>query len=135
MLLMVNLCKHYKRNDAERGSGLNPPAIPFIPNATMLMTDNAQEFNLCVTLASKQSTYKSKAYMFLNRTAKDVLEWEKQLAMVIKNKLIETTKSKFDLVEAMLKGNVLMHWQEFKPVKIAWISKNLDRTEGMAPGI
>eukprot|EP00957_Ditylum_brightwellii_P081952 6231990-Ditylum_brightwellii.AAC.1 len=76
MPLMSNLHKHYKRSDAEKGSRFDPPAIPFIPKATTLKTDNAQEFNLCVTLASKQSMYKFKAYMLLNRTAEDVLEWE-----------------------------------------------------------
>eukprot|EP00957_Ditylum_brightwellii_P167086 12719793-Ditylum_brightwellii.AAC.1 len=80
----------------------------------MLKTDNVQEFNLQVTLASKQSTYKLKAYMFSNRTAEDILEWEKWLAKIIKNKPIDTAKSKFDLVEAILEGNTLTHWQEFK---------------------
>eukprot|EP00957_Ditylum_brightwellii_P015592 1175802-Ditylum_brightwellii.AAC.1 len=103
MLLMANLCKHYKRSDAEKGSGFNPPAIPFIPNATTLKTDNTHKFNLCVSPTIKQSTYKFKAYTFSNRTAEDVLEWEKRLAIVIKNKLIKTAKSKFDLVEAILK--------------------------------
>eukprot|EP00957_Ditylum_brightwellii_P076599 5822182-Ditylum_brightwellii.AAC.1 len=84
MLLMANLQKHYKRSDAERGSGFNPPAILFIPKATTLNTDNAQEFNLCIIPSSKQSTYKFKTYMFLNGTAKDKLEWEKQFAIVIK---------------------------------------------------
>ena len=80
MLLMANLCKHYKRSDAEKGSGFDPPAIPFIPKATALKLDNAQEFNLCVSLTSKQSTFKFKAHMFSNETAEDVLEWEKRLA-------------------------------------------------------
>eukprot|EP00957_Ditylum_brightwellii_P073223 5566506-Ditylum_brightwellii.AAC.1 len=83
---MANLCKHYKRINAEEGSRFNPPAIPFIPKAIMLNTDNAQEFNLCVSPVSKQSTYKFKAYTFLNGTAKDVLEWGKRSAIVIKNK-------------------------------------------------
>eukprot|EP00957_Ditylum_brightwellii_P052756 3999258-Ditylum_brightwellii.AAC.1 len=103
MSLMANLCKHYKRSDAEKGSGFNPPDIPFIPKATTLKMDNAQEFILCVSLTSKQSTYKFKAYTFLNRIAEDVLEWEKRLAIIIKNKPIETAKCKFDLVEAILK--------------------------------
>eukprot|EP00957_Ditylum_brightwellii_P166189 12651751-Ditylum_brightwellii.AAC.1 len=71
MLLMANLCKHYKRSDVEKGSGCDPPAIPFILKATTLKIDNAQEFNLCVSPTSKQSTYKCKAYMFLNETAED----------------------------------------------------------------
>eukprot|EP00957_Ditylum_brightwellii_P041363 3132420-Ditylum_brightwellii.AAC.1 len=122
MLLMVNLCKHYNRSDAEKGSRFDPPAIPFVPKATMLKIDNAQEFILHVSPMSKQSTYKFKAYTFSNRTA-DVLEWEKWLAIVIKNKPIKTAKSKFDLVEAMLKGDALTHWQEFKHVEIVWIPK------------
>eukprot|EP00957_Ditylum_brightwellii_P154880 11787833-Ditylum_brightwellii.AAC.1 len=58
--------------------------------------------------------------------AEDVLEWEKWLAIVIKNKQIETAESKFDRVEAILKGNVLTYWQEFKCIKIARIPKILD---------
>eukprot|EP00957_Ditylum_brightwellii_P030795 2333416-Ditylum_brightwellii.AAC.1 len=75
MSLMANICKCYKRSDAEDRGRFNPPAIPFIPKATMLKTDNVHEFNLCVLLTSKQSTYKFKAYTFSNRMAKDVLEW------------------------------------------------------------
>eukprot|EP00957_Ditylum_brightwellii_P204686 15340405-Ditylum_brightwellii.AAC.1 len=73
---MANLHKHYKRSDVEKGSGFNPPAIPFIPKATTMKIDNAQEFNLCFSLTSKQSTYNFKAHTFLNGTTKDVLEWE-----------------------------------------------------------
>eukprot|EP00957_Ditylum_brightwellii_P112652 8587125-Ditylum_brightwellii.AAC.1 len=102
MLVMANLRKHYKRSDAERGSGFDPSAILFIPKAIMLKIDNAQEFNLQVTPASKQSTYKFKAYMFSNRTAEDILEWDRWLVIVIKNKPIKTAESKFDLVEAIL---------------------------------
>eukprot|EP00957_Ditylum_brightwellii_P075497 5738334-Ditylum_brightwellii.AAC.1 len=90
MLVMDNLRKHDKRSDAERGSGFDPPAILFIPKATTLKTDDMQKFNLCVTLTSKQSTYKFKAYMFSNGTAEDVLEWGKWLAIIIQNKPIET---------------------------------------------
>eukprot|EP00957_Ditylum_brightwellii_P082792 6294616-Ditylum_brightwellii.AAC.1 len=72
---------------------------------------------------SKQSTYKFKAYTFSNGTARDVLEWETRLAIVIKNKPIKTAKSKFDLVKAILKGDVLMHWQNFKHIEIARIQK------------
>eukprot|EP00957_Ditylum_brightwellii_P202550 15330648-Ditylum_brightwellii.AAC.1 len=81
---MANLCKHYKRSNAEKGIGFNPPAIPFIPKATTLKTDDAQEFNLCVSLMSKKSTYKLKAYTFSNGTAEDVLERGKRLAIIMK---------------------------------------------------
>eukprot|EP00957_Ditylum_brightwellii_P088943 6772921-Ditylum_brightwellii.AAC.1 len=74
MLLMANLCKHYKRSDGEKGSKLDLLAIPFIPKATTLKMDNAQEFNLCVSPISKQSTNKFKAHIFSNGMAKDVLE-------------------------------------------------------------
>eukprot|EP00957_Ditylum_brightwellii_P138138 10530255-Ditylum_brightwellii.AAC.1 len=120
MSLMANLCKHYKRSDVEKGSRFDPPAIPFIPKAITLKMDNVQEFNLCVSLISKQSTYKFKAHMFSNGITKDP---------------IKTAKSKFDLVEAMLEGNAPTHWQEFKCIKIVWIPKNLEGTDGVAPGI
>eukprot|EP00957_Ditylum_brightwellii_P132944 10137409-Ditylum_brightwellii.AAC.1 len=55
--------------------------------------------------------------------AKDVLEWGKWLAIVIKKKPIKTAESKFDPVEAILKGNAFTHWQEFKRIKIARIPK------------
>eukprot|EP00957_Ditylum_brightwellii_P179011 13635579-Ditylum_brightwellii.AAC.1 len=119
MLLMANLHKHYKRSDAEKGSGFHPPAIPFIPKATTLKLNNGQEFNICVSMMSKQSTYKFKAHTFANGTAEDVLEWGNRLAIVIKNKPIKTAESKFDLVEGILKGDALTHWQEFKHIEIA----------------
>eukprot|EP00957_Ditylum_brightwellii_P205244 15343006-Ditylum_brightwellii.AAC.1 len=90
-------------SDAEKGSGFDLLAISFIPNATMLKLDNAHEFNLCVSLTSKQSTYKFKAHTFANGTAEDVLEWGKWLAIIIKNKQIKAAKSKLDLVEVILK--------------------------------
>eukprot|EP00957_Ditylum_brightwellii_P184699 14067527-Ditylum_brightwellii.AAC.1 len=120
MLLMANLCRHYKRSDVEKGSRFNPPAIPFIPKATTLKMDNAQVFKICVSPTSEQSTHKFKAHTFLNGTAEDP---------------IKTAESKFDLVEAILKGDVLTHWQEFKHVDIVRIPKNLNGTDSMAPVI
>eukprot|EP00957_Ditylum_brightwellii_P000207 16554-Ditylum_brightwellii.AAC.1 len=64
MSLMANICKCYKRSYAEKGSRFDPPAILFIPKATTLKTDNAQEFNLHVTLTNKQLICKFKAYAF-----------------------------------------------------------------------
>eukprot|EP00957_Ditylum_brightwellii_P175561 13367021-Ditylum_brightwellii.AAC.1 len=101
----------------------------------MLKLDNAQEFNLCVSPTSKQSTYEFNAHTFANGTAEDLLEWEKQLAIIIKNKPIETAKSEFDLVEVILKGDALTHWQEFKCIEIVPIPKNPDGTDSLAPGI
>eukprot|EP00957_Ditylum_brightwellii_P111734 8521994-Ditylum_brightwellii.AAC.1 len=109
MLLMANLCKHYKWSVVEKGSRFDPPAILFCPKANKLKMDNVQEFNLCDYPTNKQSTYKFKAHPFLNGMAKDVLEWGKQLAIAIKSKPVKSAKSKFDLVEAILKGNALMH--------------------------
>eukprot|EP00957_Ditylum_brightwellii_P149873 11414338-Ditylum_brightwellii.AAC.1 len=60
MLVLVNLRKHYKSKDAESGSGFDPPAIPFIPRASSLKTENAQEFTFWVSLTKKKSTYKYK---------------------------------------------------------------------------
>eukprot|EP00957_Ditylum_brightwellii_P096711 7365688-Ditylum_brightwellii.AAC.1 len=114
MLALVNLRKHYKSKDAESGSGFDPPAIPFIPRASSLKLENAQEFSLWVSPAEKKSTYKYKAVTFSNRSPEDVLEWEKKLSKVIKNKPVDAADRRFDLVEALLKGDALMHWQEFK---------------------
>eukprot|EP00957_Ditylum_brightwellii_P067547 5127946-Ditylum_brightwellii.AAC.1 len=80
MAVLVNLCKHYKSKDAESGSGFNSPAIPFIPRASNLKLENAQEFSLQVSLAEKKSTYKYKAVTFSNGSPDDVLEWEKKLS-------------------------------------------------------
>eukprot|EP00957_Ditylum_brightwellii_P012461 941800-Ditylum_brightwellii.AAC.1 len=74
MLIAANLRKHHKRNDVERGSGFDPPDIPFTPKATTLKMDNAQDFNLHVMPASKQLTYKFEAYTFLNGTEDNILE-------------------------------------------------------------
>eukprot|EP00957_Ditylum_brightwellii_P048522 3681988-Ditylum_brightwellii.AAC.1 len=80
MLVLVNLCKHYKSKDAESGSGFDPLAIPFIPRASSLKTENAQEFTLCVSWTEKKSTYKYKAVTFCNGSLEDILEWEKKLS-------------------------------------------------------
>eukprot|EP00957_Ditylum_brightwellii_P129422 9872882-Ditylum_brightwellii.AAC.1 len=52
MPVVANLQNCYKRSDAERSSGFDPPTILFIPKATTLKMDSVKEFNLCVTPAS-----------------------------------------------------------------------------------
>eukprot|EP00957_Ditylum_brightwellii_P057378 4350808-Ditylum_brightwellii.AAC.1 len=114
MLVLVNLHKHYKSKGAESGSGFGPLAILFIPRASSLKMENAQEFTLQVSLTEKKSTYKYKAITFCNRSLEDILEWEKKLSKVIKNKPMDVADGRFDLVEALLEGDALTHWQEFK---------------------
>eukprot|EP00957_Ditylum_brightwellii_P086427 6575680-Ditylum_brightwellii.AAC.1 len=126
MSVLMNLCKHYKAKDAESGNSFDPPAIPFIPKALSLKTENAQEFTLQVSSTGKKSTYKYKAITFCNGSPEDILEWEKKLNKVIKNKPKDATDGRFDLVEALLEGDTLTHWQEFKRVETSRTSKNPD---------
>eukprot|EP00957_Ditylum_brightwellii_P058059 4402768-Ditylum_brightwellii.AAC.1 len=79
MSVQVNLQKHYKAKDTKSGSGFDPPAILFIPKASSLKTENAQEFTLWVSPTEKKLTYKYKAIMFCNGSPEDILEWEKKL--------------------------------------------------------
>eukprot|EP00957_Ditylum_brightwellii_P100483 7659607-Ditylum_brightwellii.AAC.1 len=74
MLLLVNLCKHYKSKDAESSSSFDPLEIPFIPRALSLKSENTQEFTLQVSPTKKKSTYKYKAITFSNGSPEDVLE-------------------------------------------------------------
>eukprot|EP00957_Ditylum_brightwellii_P093246 7100613-Ditylum_brightwellii.AAC.1 len=76
--------------------------------------ENAQEFTLQVFPTEKKSTYKYKDITFFVRSPEDILEWEKKLNKVIKNKPVDATDGRFNLVEALLEGDALMHWQEFK---------------------
>eukprot|EP00957_Ditylum_brightwellii_P208874 15359349-Ditylum_brightwellii.AAC.1 len=71
MSVLVNHQKHYKAKNAESGSGFDPPAIPFIPRASSLKLENAQEFSLWVSPAEKKSTYKYKAVTFSNGSPED----------------------------------------------------------------
>ena len=135
MSVLVNLQEHYQAKDAESGSGFNPLAILFIPKASSLKTENAQEFTLRVSLTKKKSTYKYKAITFCNRSPEDALEWEKKLYKVIKNKLVGAADGRFDLVEALLEGDALMHWQEFKRVETSRTSKNPDGTDTSPKGM
>eukprot|EP00957_Ditylum_brightwellii_P082555 6276175-Ditylum_brightwellii.AAC.1 len=43
---------------------------------------------------------------------------------IVKGKLVDTAKGKFDLIEAILEGDALTHWLEFKRVEVAHTSKN-----------
>eukprot|EP00957_Ditylum_brightwellii_P151481 11535633-Ditylum_brightwellii.AAC.1 len=43
---------------------------------------------------------------------------------IVKCKLVDTAEGKFDIVEAILKGDALMHWLKFKQVEIVQTSKN-----------
>eukprot|EP00957_Ditylum_brightwellii_P121974 9301915-Ditylum_brightwellii.AAC.1 len=123
MSVLVNLRKHYKAKDAESGSSFDPLAISFIPRALSLKTENTQEFTLPVSPTKKKSTYKYKAISFCNGSPEDILEWEKKLNKVIKNKPVDAADGRFDLVEALLKGDALTHWQDFKRVETSRISK------------
>eukprot|EP00957_Ditylum_brightwellii_P031533 2391174-Ditylum_brightwellii.AAC.1 len=109
MLVLVNLHKHYKSKDAESGSGFDPLAIPFIPRASLVKTENAQEFTLRVSTTKKKSMYKYKAITFCNGSQEDILEWEKKLSKVKKNKPVDSADGRFDLVEALLEGDALTH--------------------------
>eukprot|EP00957_Ditylum_brightwellii_P148979 11342711-Ditylum_brightwellii.AAC.1 len=102
MLVLVNLCKHYKTKDAESGSGFDPLAIPFIPRTSSLKMENIQEFTLWVSPTKKKSTYKYKDITFCNGSPEDILEWKKKLSKVIKNKPVDVADGRFDLVEALL---------------------------------
>eukprot|EP00957_Ditylum_brightwellii_P180842 13777543-Ditylum_brightwellii.AAC.1 len=64
-----------------------------------------------------------------------MLEWEKKLSRVIKNKPVDVADGCFDLVEALLKGDALTHWQEFKRVEMSRTSKNLDGTDTAPKGV
>eukprot|EP00957_Ditylum_brightwellii_P153715 11698908-Ditylum_brightwellii.AAC.1 len=63
--------------DVEVGSIFCAPAIPFILKASILKSDNTQEFTICMTSTNNKSIYKFKAYTFSNRSPEDVLEREK----------------------------------------------------------
>eukprot|EP00957_Ditylum_brightwellii_P031799 2411544-Ditylum_brightwellii.AAC.1 len=89
MLVLVNLRKHYKSKDAESSSSFDLLAIPFTPRASSLKTESAQEFTLWVSPTKKKSTHKYKAITFCNRSLEDILEWEKKLNKVIKNKPVD----------------------------------------------
>eukprot|EP00957_Ditylum_brightwellii_P210721 15365302-Ditylum_brightwellii.AAC.1 len=104
--------------DAEVGSGIDPPVSLFIPNPSTLIVENSQEFNLCISTAKKDNTYKFKAHTFSNGFPEDILEWEKKMQKIVKCKLVVMAEGKFDLVEAILKGDALMHWLEFKQVEV-----------------
>eukprot|EP00957_Ditylum_brightwellii_P016500 1240020-Ditylum_brightwellii.AAC.1 len=99
--------------DDEVGSGFDAPTIPFIPKPPTFKTENSQEFNLCITATNKNVTYKFKAHTLANGSPKDVLGWEKIMQKIMKCKLVDMAKSKFDLMEAILEGDALMHWLEF----------------------
>eukprot|EP00957_Ditylum_brightwellii_P161566 12301330-Ditylum_brightwellii.AAC.1 len=70
--------------DNESGIGFDLLAIPFIPRASSLKTENVQEFTLWVSPTKKKSTYKYKSSTFCNGSPEDILEWEKKLSKVIK---------------------------------------------------
>eukprot|EP00957_Ditylum_brightwellii_P190243 14480615-Ditylum_brightwellii.AAC.1 len=65
MSRMQTLHKHFKMTDAEVGSGFDAPVIHFIPKPSTLKVENSQEFNLCISTAKKDNTYKFKAHTFL----------------------------------------------------------------------
>eukprot|EP00957_Ditylum_brightwellii_P142262 10837963-Ditylum_brightwellii.AAC.1 len=71
MSVLVNLRKHYQAKDVESGSWLDPLAIPFIPKASSLKKENAQDFTLRVSPMKKKSMYTYKAITFSNGSPED----------------------------------------------------------------
>eukprot|EP00957_Ditylum_brightwellii_P205794 15345481-Ditylum_brightwellii.AAC.1 len=93
--------------DAEVGCGFDPLAIPFIFKPSTLKTENPQEFNLCIIATNNNLTYKFKAHTFANGSPEDMLEWEEKMQKIVKYKQVYMTEGKFDLMEAILKGDAL----------------------------
>eukprot|EP00957_Ditylum_brightwellii_P085825 6528398-Ditylum_brightwellii.AAC.1 len=135
MSIVQNIQKHFKTADGEVRSSFDPPAIPFAPKATTLKAENSQEFSLYMTVSNKNSIYKNKVFTFLNDTLEDLLEWEKKMNKVIKCKLLDMVEGKFDLVGALLRGDALTCWIEFKYVETMCISKRPDGTDKPTKGI
>eukprot|EP00957_Ditylum_brightwellii_P015540 1171940-Ditylum_brightwellii.AAC.1 len=54
---------------------------------------------------------------------------------VVKCKPVDMAEEQFDLVEALLEGDALTHWIEFKHVEAMRVSKKSNRTEEPAKGI
>eukprot|EP00957_Ditylum_brightwellii_P185920 14154406-Ditylum_brightwellii.AAC.1 len=135
MSVIQNICKHFKSAGAEVGSSFDPPAIPFVPKVTTLKADNAQEFNLYMSINNKDSMYKFKAFTFSNGTPEDVLDWEKKMKKVVKCRPVDMVEGQFDLVEALLKRDALTHWMRSKYIETTHISKNSDGTDAPAKGI
>eukprot|EP00957_Ditylum_brightwellii_P209995 15364460-Ditylum_brightwellii.AAC.1 len=48
---------------------------------------------------------------------------------------MDAADGRFDLVEALLEGDALMHWQEVKRVEMSRTSKNLDSTDTAPKGV
>eukprot|EP00957_Ditylum_brightwellii_P155352 11825682-Ditylum_brightwellii.AAC.1 len=78
------------------------------------MANNAQEFNLCISITNKNSMYRFKAFTFSNGKPEDVLEWEKNMKKVVKCKPVDMAEGRFDLVKALLEEDALTHLMEFK---------------------
>eukprot|EP00957_Ditylum_brightwellii_P009072 685681-Ditylum_brightwellii.AAC.1 len=91
-----------------------------------LKVENSQEFNLCISATKKDNTYKFKTCTFLNGLPEDILEWEEKVQKIVKCNLVDTVEGKFELVEAILEGDALTQWLEFKWVEIVRTSKNPD---------
>eukprot|EP00957_Ditylum_brightwellii_P105982 8084287-Ditylum_brightwellii.AAC.1 len=132
---MHTLCKHFKTADAEVGSGFDPPVIAFIPKPSNLKIENLQEFNLHISTTKKDNTYKFKAHTFSNVSPKDILEWEKKMMKMVKCKLVDMAEGKFDLVEAILKGDALTHWFKFKQVEVECMSKTPNGSDTVPLGM
>eukprot|EP00957_Ditylum_brightwellii_P060339 4582114-Ditylum_brightwellii.AAC.1 len=57
------------------------------------------------------------------------------MTKIVKCKLVDTAESKFDLVEAILKGDTLTHWLKIKRVKVVCTSKNPDGLDTVPLGM
>eukprot|EP00957_Ditylum_brightwellii_P025521 1929278-Ditylum_brightwellii.AAC.1 len=89
---------NFKLQDMEQGKVHKQPAIPFVPKE-----ESAEELDKVeITLQFK-----------LGNPA-ELINWRIWLNHVIWNKPCKSHKSWFDMVEMLLGGKALQHWQQFK---------------------
>eukprot|EP00957_Ditylum_brightwellii_P035703 2707231-Ditylum_brightwellii.AAC.1 len=110
---------NFKLQDAEQGKVHKRPAIPFVPEEESAEELDKVEIALWVSpnatgSDTKNNIMKNCVAKFKSGNPEELINWRIQLNHAIQNKPSKSPESQFDMVEMLLGGEALQHWQQFK---------------------
>eukprot|EP00957_Ditylum_brightwellii_P055750 4224324-Ditylum_brightwellii.AAC.1 len=110
---------NFKLQDAKWGKVHEQPAIPFIPEEES--TEELDKVKITLRVSPNvtgsdmnNNITKNCAAKFKSGNPEELINWRIWLNHVIQNKLCKLLESRFDMVEMLLGGKMLQHWQQFK---------------------
>eukprot|EP00957_Ditylum_brightwellii_P201904 15327735-Ditylum_brightwellii.AAC.1 len=118
IMSLSTLHGNFKLQDAECGNVHKQLAIMFVPEEESTVELDKVEITLRVSLNATggdttNNVMKNRIARFKMGNLEELINWRVWLNCFIWNKLCKTLESHFDMLEMLLGGKVLQHWQQF----------------------